>query len=209
MRTVRLLSAFLGVAMLLPLQTNAAGDITGKGVYKYCEACHGTAGEGGQDGRYPRLAGLPQAYVQRQLHDFKSQDRANKPMLPIFKHVNFDAAVIEMVAAYTAGMSEQPLNLWPYEAPAEVLERFDSRAAFTLAGKDAYQQTCAGCHGDDAKGKSEVEAPPLVNQYVPYLDKQISDFAAGRRTHTHSEQCADLQPGTREAVFDYLVELGK
>jgi len=197
-----------GLLFLLPLNLPAQ-EITGKAVYKHCKACHGARGEGGKDGKYPRLAGLPQAYLEQQLQDFKGQKRVNKPMIPIFKHVRFDAAVIETVAAYVAGMSKPDLSLWPYQASKQALDGFESKTVFAAAGQAAYQADCASCHGGKGQGGAQTGAPPLVNQYPAYLGKQMDDFAGGRRSHAHSENCAALPSGTREAVINYLVELGK
>lgn len=200
----------LAASMLMaavPLQ--AAAEISGKQVYAYCKACHGDRGEGGKQGEYPRLAGLPQVYLQKQLHAFKDQTRINKPMIPIFKHVNFDAEVIERVSAYIAGISERSLNLWPYQAPREILDGYESQAAFAASGKAAYARSCAACHGDDARGGMDGAAPPLVNQYVAYLDKQIGDFANARRHHRHGSECSALGESERQAVFNHLVDLGK
>lgn len=200
----------LSVGMLVasgPLP--AAGKITGKQIYAYCKACHGERGEGGKQGQYPRLAGLPQRYVQDQLHAFKNKVRINKPMIPIFKHVNFDGEVIEKVSAYISGMSERSLNLWPYEAPREIIGGFGSQAAFAETGKARYTKACAECHGNDARGGLNGAVPPLVNQYVAYLNKQIGDFSAGRRSHAQSDRCAALPEAEKQAVFNYLVELGR
>ena len=200
----------LGASIAFPFGWLDAKEITGKGLYKYCKSCHGSRGEGGKDGPYPRLAGMPQSYVERQLHRFKAGQRVNKPMIPIFKDQRFDADLIAKVSAYIAGLSEESLNLWPYEPSAEALAEFDSRAEFNGLGGEIFQRDCAQCHGEDGKGKEDKETPPLVNQYVPYLDKQIGDFVAGRREHEHSTKMfGEMYPEEREAIFNYLVELGK
>lgn len=201
----------LGLSALFLLLPSAvsAQEVTGKAVYKHCKACHGERAEGGKDGKYPRLAGLPQPYLERQLHDFKDQRRVNKPMIPIFKHVRFDAAVIETVAAYIAGLSEPQLSLWPYRAPGQALEAFQSRADFDAAGEAVYQADCAACHGEAGKGGEEYSAPPLLNQYPAYLAKQMQDFSGGQREHAHSQRCGGLPAAMGEAVIHYLVELGK
>ncbi len=193
---------------VLPSQL-AAQEISGADVYKYCQSCHGERGEGGKDGQYPRLAGLPQPYLQRQLLDFKEQKRINKPMIPIFKHVRFDAAVIETVAAYVAGMSRPDLGLWPYRPSESALSGYPSKTEFAAAGTAAYDAGCAKCHGSDGQGGAQFAAPPLVGQYPVYLLKQMDDFATGGRTHRDSDICGGLSVGDREAVVNHLVEMGK
>ncbi len=187
----------------------AEPEVTGPGVFKYCRGCHGERAMGGDGGKYPRLAGLPQGYVERQLKAFKDKVRINKPMIPIFKNYRFDDEVIAIVAGHIAGMTPKPLNLWPYEAPPDALAAYASKQAFAEAGTRAYNEGCAECHGDDGQGRPAEAVPPLVNQYPRYLDKQIDDFAAGTRRHQEANQCGSLEGAERQAVLHHLVELGK
>ena len=197
--------AALFVATGAPL----AAEITGEAIYTYCESCHGKRGAGGENGKYPRLAGLPQAYVDRQLRAFKTQQRVNKPMIPIFKHHRFDYEVVATVSAYIAGMRPPGLSLWPYEPEPNALAVFETRAAFNAAGADEYTSGCASCHGAAGEGVDDAGAPPLTDQYPAYLRKQIADFVNGRRSHADSARCADLTPAEADAVIGHLVELGK
>jgi cytochrome c553 len=200
------------VALLAaPLLAAAADDaaVTGEQIYAYCVDCHGKRGEGGNDGTYPRIAGLPQPYLERQLHAFKSQTRLNKPMVPIFKHHHFDAEIIDLVSAHVADFSPPRLSLWPYEPTPEALAAFDDKAAFEAAGADLYTEACAGCHGADADGGDSGKIPPLVVQYPAYLKKQIGDFARGERDMPADGRCGDVTPAQAEAVIAHIVELGK
>lgn len=212
MRAVRLTSLAIGAALAVASASAASStaDITGKQLYKYCKSCHGTGGEGGKEGTYPRLAGLPQEYLERQLHNFKGRKRLNKPMIPIFEDYRFNDELITRVAQYISRMSEPNLNLWPYSPSEKALAEFDSRSEFNDLGEEIFQRDCAQCHGEDARGRKDKHTPPLVNQYPSYLGKQIGDFVAGSREHEHSTKMfGELYPEEREAVFNYLVELGK
>lgn len=200
----------IGMGYALPALSSQAAEITGKDLYKYCKSCHGERGQGGENGKYPRVAGLPQPYLERQLHNFKARKRMNKPMIPIFEDYRFDGELIERVAAYLSGMPEPSLNLWPYRPSKEALAEFDSRDEFDALGEEIFQRDCADCHGKDARGRPDKETPPLVNQYPAYLKKQIEDFVAGNRIHEHSTKMfGELYSEEREAVFQYLVELDK
>jgi cytochrome c553 len=207
--------SLLGMTLLLPAVRAQEGAMpSGADIYVYCVDCHGKRGEGGKDGTYPRIAGLPQAYLDRQLHAFKSQTRVNKPMVPIFKHNRFDAEIIDLVAGHVAGLSPPTLNLWPYTPDPEALAAYPDKSAYVAAGEETYAESCAGCHGVAGEGASGGAGkgqggPPLVNQYPAYLIKQIGDFARGGRTHAQSERCADLTPAGADAVVNHLVELGK
>jgi cytochrome c553 len=208
----RRLSPLLLPLLLLFSALPAAGEgqVSGADIYAYCVDCHGKRAEGGKDGVYPRLAGLPQAYIDRQLHAFKSQTRVNKPMIPIFKHNRFDEEIIDLVSAHLAGLAPPVLRLWPYEPNRDALAAFDDKASYAAAGAETYTAACAECHGPSGEGIDEPDgAPPLVGQYPAYLTKQIGDFARGERVHRHSQRCAELTPAVADAVVNHLVELGK
>lgn len=184
----------------------ATSTVQGDAVYQHCVACHGKRGAGGEGGRYPRIAGLPVDYIDRQLHDFKQQRRINKPMLPIFNHHRFDDGVIRSVAETIAAMPTPDLALWPYQPDPAALAVFDSRSAFAAAGAERYAAACATCHGADGNG---ADAPPLTAQYPAYLQKQMQDFATNQRRHAASIQCGSLDAIETEAVINHLVELAK
>jgi cytochrome c553 len=189
-------------------EADADVKVTGEAIYRYCQACHGEKGAGGEGGKYPRIAGLPSDYIAQQLHDFKSQRRVNKPMIPIFKHHRFDETVITLVAEHIAGMPPPGLALWPYQPSPEAIAAYGSKQALADAGAQGYQSDCASCHAEDGLGKPDG-GPPLLDQYPAYLAKQIGDFAAGHRQHAASERCGDADTAETEALIHYLVELGK
>lgn len=85
------------------------GDVeAGKSAYVICQACHGSAGEGNKTLNAPRLAGLQDWYVTRQLKNFRSGIRGTKSgdmfgmqMRPMAMSLANDEA-INNVAAYIA-----------------------------------------------------------------------------------------------------------
>jgi len=208
-RSNRLVALPLLALLCLASGSLADQQVTGPGVFKYCRGCHGERAMGGDGGKYPRLAGLPAGYIERQLKAFKDRVRINKPMIPIFQNYRFDDEVIAVVARYLADMPPDSLSLWPYEVPQDALAAYPSRQAFAEAGARTYRDGCARCHGEDGLGSAAEATPPLVNQYPRYLDKQIDDFAAGTRRHEEASQCGSLEGPERQAVLDYLVELGR
>lgn len=204
-----LLSSLVVVLPILAPPASAEEPVSGAAVYKYCVGCHGKQGAGGEDGKYPRIAGLPTAYLERQLHDFRQRRRINKPMVPIFTHHRFNDEVIATTAAHVNAMPVPDLALWPYEPDPSVLAGFPSRSGFAAAGAARYGERCAGCHGVDGQGDASRDAPPLIDQYPGYLIKQINDFATNQRRHGASDQCSALSPVEAETVVNHLVELGK
>ena len=54
------------------------GDVeAGKVLYELCQSCHGSKGEGNKTLNSPRIAGLQEWYVARQLKNFKALSKAN------------------------------------------------------------------------------------------------------------------------------------
>jgi len=90
------------------VQTIKGNLEAGKRTYLICQACHGVAGEGNKTLNSPRLAGLQDWYVARQLKNFKSGIRGTKSgdmfgmqMRPMAMSLANDEA-INNVAAYIA-----------------------------------------------------------------------------------------------------------
>ena len=184
-----------------------ADDSMGSQIYRHCKTCHGVQGLGGDEGKYPRIAGLPQPYLEKQLADFKNRKRLNKPMVPVFKNWRFDQDAIASVAAYVTRLPLDEQAIPAYQPAPEVLEQFDNKDQMLGVGEDIFQD-CIQCHGDEATGKADKNTPPLVNQYPNYLRKQIGDFAAGRREHENSESMfGELEADEVEALLAYLSSL--
>ena len=62
-----------------PLESTVKGDATaGKASYMICQTCHGPTGGGNKALNTPRLTGLQDWYIVRQLKNFKSGARGTK-----------------------------------------------------------------------------------------------------------------------------------
>src|SRR5580698_11241384 len=68
-----------------------------------CMACHGADGGGQAAAGFPRLAGLPQAYLRKQLDDFAAGSRANPTMQPVASGLS--EAERDAVTAYYSKLS--------------------------------------------------------------------------------------------------------
>ena len=85
----------------------ASADILrGKEKYKVCASCHGANGEGNKDLNAPKLSGMQDWYIARQLQHFKKGIRGANPkdtygmqMAPMAMTLP-DNKAIENIAAY-------------------------------------------------------------------------------------------------------------
>ncbi len=150
----------------------AQGDpAAGKALYAPCAACHGANGEGNLALNAPAIAGQEAWYIARQLKNFKEGIRGgpNDPfgsqMAPMAKLLATDAD-IENVAAYVASL--------PPATPT------DNQGGDPAAGKALYAP-CAACHGADARGNKELNAPDLTLQGDWYIVRQLKNFKEGIR----------------------------
>ncbi|MBP7983662.1 MAG: c-type cytochrome, partial [Chromatiaceae bacterium] len=76
----------------------------GRDINEVCAGCHGEFGQGGKEGEYPRLAGLPAAFIAHQLALFRDRKRTNLAMVESVDHRQMPDPDIQDVSAYLAGL---------------------------------------------------------------------------------------------------------
>ncbi|CAM2890415.1 c-type cytochrome [Brevundimonas diminuta] len=137
------------------------------GATNACFTCHGLKGEG--DGvSTPRLAGLDQGYLQKQMEDYASGLRPDDVMTRVAKGLDQDAR--RTVAAWYAGLP----------APA-VRASTASPPPIWLTGDAARGVTaCAACHGVEGQGAGEGQ-PIVAGQPAAYTLEQIDRWKSGER----------------------------
>ena len=153
----------------------AAGDAAaGEKLYGSCVACHGARAEGNVAMNSPALAGQQEAYLVRQLNNFKagvrgadSNDVLGMQMRGMAATLA-DEAAVGNVAAYIAGL---PVAANP----------IDTAEADMRNGENQYNGACGACHGGAAQGNSGLNAPRLAGLGSDYLKRQYQNFAAGIR----------------------------
>jgi cytochrome c oxidase subunit II len=144
----------------------------GKALYAACAACHGAQGEGNVALNAPKLSGHGAWYLERQLRLFKDgargtheKDVFGKMMAPMAGTLA-DEAALASVVGYIAALPDKP-------------------AATTLKGdvdkgRRRYE-TCAACHGADARGIAATNAPRLAGMSDWYMARQLKNFREGVR----------------------------
>ena len=77
---MRNVAAYISSLPDSPPKATLAGDAErGKSLYATCAGCHGTAGQGIWSTNAPRLAGMSDWYLARQLHNFQQGIRGDHP----------------------------------------------------------------------------------------------------------------------------------
>jgi cytochrome c553 len=182
-------------------------------VLETCAGCHGRNGDGGKDGTYPRLAGLKEEYIAKQLRAFKERERANIPMYPYATERELPESDIRDIARLLSEI-ELPTEMPPPDAPMTALERLRAaQAVFDVPrvdgdverGADLYVEECSDCHGPEGWG--EDDAPQIAGQYTEYLRRQIASFQSGERLNEDMEGVfEELDERDLQDIFAYLSE---
>ena len=188
----------------------------GEEINETCAGCHGEYGQGSIDGEYPRLAGLTDVYIARQLRLFKQRKRINMPMLPYTNERELPEEDLVSIAAYLASI-ELPTRLPPInEAEFDALARLlASKKVVNIgtypgdveAGQRFYKKECASCHGRDGFGDDKKGIPQLAGQYSAYLLKQVEDIRAGERFHDDPDDAEIFREYTDAEIAAMLAYL--
>jgi cytochrome c553 len=125
----------------------------GKDINEVCAGCHGEFGQGGKEGEYPRLAGLPAAFIAHQLALFRDRKRTNLAMVESVDHRQMPDPDIQDVSAYLAGL-EIASQLPPADETAPGFNAYER----LLASKRLVQIPRA--EGDVGAGKKTL--PPRM-----------------------------------------------
>jgi len=162
----------------------------GKTKAAMCGACHGATGISPSP-TYPNLAGQKDAYIAKQLADFKSGARTDMMMAPMA--ANLSEQDIADLAAYFSiqkRASEKATATDDTSASAPTAATGSVEVVTSTAAKAIYagdvkagqnkSAMCASCHGAD--GNSPIAMyPKLAGQSASYIAKQLADFKSGDR----------------------------
>ncbi len=193
--------------------------LTGKDINGVCAGCHGDDGQGGKDGAYPRIAGLPIGYLYQQVKLFQQNARPNLPMLEHVSERQLSDQEIFDIAAYLSGiklatriepMDDTDPRFNAYERMMELrrIVQIPSYEGNVAAGRKAYAMECRSCHGADGWGDAEKAVPQLAGQYTQYLWRQIDKYRSGVRIHDPEAPEDDiLADFTQEELRDILAYL--
>jgi cytochrome c553 len=191
----------------------------GEEINEVCAGCHGELGQGGKEGEYPRLAGLPAPFIARQLALFRDRSRRNMAMVEYVDHRQMPDPDIADIAAYLASI-ELPSKLPPADESAPGFNAYQrllatkrlvqiARAEGNIeAGRKLYKRECGSCHGPEGWGDEDDGVPMLAGQYTSYLWRQVDKYIAKLRIHDESDPEDDLLGEfTKEELRDIFAYL--
>jgi cytochrome c553 len=164
-----------------------------------CVACHGAAGNSTIT-QNPKLASQHEAYLVKQLNDFKGPQRNNPVMTTIAKALNEDD--IRNIAAYLNQQAQKP----GAAKNQDTVELGKKIYRGGIAEKNV--PACAGCHSPTGAG-IPAQFARLAGQHQDYTAAQLTNFRTGARKNspqmvTIAKRLSDEEI---QAVADYVAGL--
>ena len=147
----------------------AAGDAeAGQTKSATCMGCHGLAGNS-EIASFPKLAGQGEAYLLKQLQNFKSGERNNAIMAGVASLLS-EQDMMDIAAYY----SIQTISENSAKGDAKTIEL--GRKIYV--GGKMYTQTtaCIACHGPKGLGIPTAGFPSLSAQHADYIAVQLKAF---------------------------------
>jgi cytochrome c553 len=139
-----------------------------------CAQCHAFSGASDSSGAFPKIGGQSASYLEKQMHDYASSERANAVMSPIAKALSADD--IADVAAYYAKNGPQ----FPPLATADAATVDKGRELAHTGDSTKNILACNTCHGPDGAGNPPA-IPYLAGQYTQYIVFALQMWKRGFR----------------------------
>lgn len=164
-----------------------------------CVSCHGAAGNS-TIAQNPKLSAQHEAYLYKQLANFKTPERSNPIMSSIAKALTDDE--MKNIAAYLNAQAAKP-------GAAKNKNTIELGMHIYRAGiAEKSVPACAGCHSPNGAG-IPAQFARLAGQHQDYTAAQLTNFRSGARKN--SPQMATiakrLSDDEIKAVADYIAGL--
>lgn len=193
-----LLIILTGIIVTSSVSVSAAGDAAkGKALTATCVACHGVNGNS-VNPIWPKLAGQGEAYIAKQLMDFRSGTRVDATMSPMAKGIASDEDVLHISAYFASqkqksGVAEEKL----VRAGADIFKGGRTSSSVTA---------CAACHGVTGNGNTKAKFPKVSGQHSQYLLNQLKAFKTGSRTNDNGKMMQDIAKRMTDADMKAVSE---
>lgn len=157
------------------------GDVAlGKAKSATCIACHNADGNS-SIAMYPSIAGQSEAYIIKQLKEFKSGVRDNAVMAGMVAGLNEED--MQNLAAYYASQTLKPAAATTSEEGRKLFVSGDAQRGITA---------CIACHSVNGGGMDKAGFPAVAGQHADYLKAQLELFRAGGRANDLNAMMQDV-----------------
>ena len=159
----------------------AAGDTeAGQTKSATCMGCHGLAGNS-EIASFPKLAGQGEAYLLKQLQNFKSGER-NNAIMAVVASLLSEQDMMDIAAYY----SIQTISENSAKGDAKTIEL--GRKIYVGGKMDTQTTACIACHGPKGLGIPTAGFPSLSAQHADYIAVQLKAF----RQYSINEQTGSV-----------------
>ena len=170
------------MAALTANQALASGDaVAGESKVAVCAGCHGSDGNS-MVASFPKLAGLGENYLVRQLRNIKSGERAIVEMTGLLD-ASSDQDLQDMAAYYNGQQRQvsgaQEITLIGYSDPDEALQLGEN--IYRAGNLKTEVSACTGCHSPAGNGNDPAGYPALGGQHADYIESQLLKYRSGER----------------------------
>lgn len=157
------LGALTFAAVSLAAENQSAKDMEVQ--YGVCVSCHGAHGEGRPELNGPRIGDLSPEAVDSAVRAYRDGQRSGPTSQPMAAAVaSLSDAQIAELATYVSGLHPEQ------RSPQAAVD----------GGEEAFE-SCASCHGVDARGNAELGGPDLLYQDPAYLARSLRAYREGHR----------------------------
>jgi len=198
-----ILAAVASVSMFTAVTAIAGDAAAGKTKAAACGGCHGMDGNS-LVAMYPKLAGQNEAYITKQVKDFKANtDRQNPIMFGMVAALTDEDAAD--IGAYFQSQSTKDV------APFDADKLAAGRAMYKGGDLQKGIPACQACHGPTGAGTAGIGFPHVGGQYVDYTVAQLKAFKDGSRKNDAKKLMRSIVEKMSEAdmiaVANYMASL--
>jgi cytochrome c553 len=195
------LGSIVALALLAAFAAPAAAEDAKTIATTVCVACHGDDGNSVVP-MFPKIAGLQETYIIKQLREFKLGLRKSDVMGPIVANLTVDD--FAPLARHFSALKPKPGAVHD----ATMMET--GKNFYVDGNEDSGVPACVGCHQPQAVGYAIY--PHLAGQHSEYVLQQLKNFASGDRSNDVSRYMRVIAKRMTEqemkSVAEYIGSLG-
>jgi len=190
-----------GAATASPRPEPAGNAEAGRNKAQVCAACHGTDGNS-PNPIWPNLAGQHDAYLAKQIWDYREDRRRNEQMSAMVAPLS-EEDIADLAAYYSEQTAKRGVASPEWVRLGQRIYRYGNPKAEVPA--------CMGCHGPKGGGNPLAGYPTLGGQHIEYTVAQLKAFQAGMRDNDRDAVMRSIasRMSAREmqAVAEYIAGL--
>ncbi len=183
-------------------ETKSGDAANGKVISETCAACHGADGNS-INPVWPKLASQGEAYLIKQLHDFRTDKRSDPSMTAMAKAIKSDGDVADLAAFFASQKAK------PGTANKDLV--VEGGAIYKGGVMSSGVAACAACHGPTGAGNTAAKFPKISGQHAKYTIAQLKAFKQGKRANDSGKMMRNIALKMTDAemiaVAEYIAGL--